>query len=329
MVLFKTKDEVAEQKAQSTSNSNVEEMITVPPKKKTERDGEEAEPCHNFMEQGKEEGQIVMNNPVVVPPLQAFAQRAARYSINLNGRVHLTEEQKPLQGSTAIVYQGILQQEGKVIAIAIKTPRCALPGDKEALAGILREVHLWSKLDHVNVVRMRGISTEFNFTISIISDWMGRGDVRGYVQNNAIDPRPLLMDIVTGLDYLHDHDSGPIVHSDLKGLNVLVSDDGRALLTDFGYSALSKSSFSMTMALVPRGGSLPWMAPEMLEDDEVSAAGDVWAFGMTALADGNVGTIYSIRPLSRVSDEACSHVQDHEWQSTGSSRPGADEFPHD
>ncbi|KAG6326713.1 hypothetical protein ID866_12376, partial [Astraeus odoratus] len=132
--------------------------------------------------------------------------------------------QRPLQGSTAFVYQGILQREGEDTIVAIKTPRCAPPDDREALKCILREVHLWSKLHHDNIVRMRGISAEFGFTISIISDWMGMGDERTYVQNNAIDPRPLLFDIVTGLDYLHSHDSGPIVHSDLKGVSGVAPD---------------------------------------------------------------------------------------------------------
>ncbi|KAG6332128.1 hypothetical protein ID866_6965 [Astraeus odoratus] len=91
-----------------------------------------------------------------------------------------------------------------------------------------------------------------------------------------------LVDIANGLHYLHGHVSGPIFHGDLKGLNVLVSNDHRALLADFGFSELVDSSFDMTVEL-PWGGSLPWMAPERLEYADVSAASDVWAFGMTAL----------------------------------------------
>ncbi|KAG6331543.1 hypothetical protein ID866_7543 [Astraeus odoratus] len=135
---------------------------------------------------------------------------------------------------------------------------------------------------------MHGISTEFGSTISIVSDWMGMGDARAYVQNNENDPCPLvssrtLMDIAAGVVYLHGHILGPIVHSDLKGLNVVVSNDRRALLTDFGYSALSQSSFSIPMAS-KWGASVPWMAPELLDENSMSTtASDVWAFGMTAL----------------------------------------------
>ena len=64
---------------------------------------------------------------------------------------------------------------------------------------------------------------------------------------------------------------------------MLVTEEGQALLTDFGLSLLTNSSFSMS-APGHIGGSLPWMAPEMLEPyGEVTAARDVWAFGMTTL----------------------------------------------
>ncbi|KIM68386.1 hypothetical protein SCLCIDRAFT_39501, partial [Scleroderma citrinum Foug A] len=129
---------------------------------------------------------------------------------------------------------------------------------------ILREVHLWSKLRHESIVRMLGISTEFGSTISIVSDWLEMGDAHTYVQNMENDPRPLLADIASGLDYLHSHASGPIIHGDLKGLNVLVSNDRRGLLSDFGYSAITKSTFSMQIDSPCQGGSLPWMAPELL-----------------------------------------------------------------
>ncbi|KAI6000349.1 kinase-like domain-containing protein, partial [Pisolithus orientalis] len=145
-----------------------------------------------------------------------------------------------------------------------------------------REVHVWSKLRHENIVRMLGISTQFDYTISIISEWMPLGNAHTYVQNIENDPRPLLEDVARGLDYLHSHELGPVVHGDLKGLNVLVSSDRRALLSDFGLTTLNLSTFNMTVDAI-RGGSCHWMAPELLDDCPVSMESDVWAFGMTTL----------------------------------------------
>ncbi|KAI6044175.1 WD40 repeat-like protein [Pisolithus marmoratus] len=129
---------------------------------------------------------------------------------------------------------------------------------------------------------MVGISTEFGSTISIVSDWMALGDAHCYVQYKENDPSPLLMDIASGLYYLHSHPMGPIFHGDLKGFNVLVSSNRQALLSDFGLSTLQQSTFSMTV-VAPRGGSYPWMAPELLDTYNASTEADVWAFGMTVL----------------------------------------------
>ena len=66
---------------------------------------------------------------------------------------------------------------------------------------------------------------------------------------------------------------------------MLVSNDRHALLTDFGFSHLADASFSLAVEQRP-GGTLNWMAPEYLDEDHftMTTAGDVWAFGMTALA---------------------------------------------
>ncbi|KIN92659.1 hypothetical protein M404DRAFT_109674, partial [Pisolithus tinctorius Marx 270] len=89
-------------------------------------------------------------------------------------------------------------------------------------------------------------------------------------------------DIANGLYYLHSHELGPVVHGDLKGPNVLVSSDRRALLSDFGLSALNESTFSMTTVAI-RGGSRRWMAPELFNDCPASKESDMWAYGMTIL----------------------------------------------
>ncbi|KAG6329691.1 hypothetical protein ID866_9399 [Astraeus odoratus] len=112
---------------------------------------------------------------------------------------------------------------------------------------------------------------------------MENGNAYEYVQNTLVDPRPLLSDIAEGLHYLHSH-KPPIYHGDLKGQNVLISDDTRALLADFGLSFLVDSSFSGCGDA--NGGTWNWLAPEGFEDvgnDSATPERDVWAFGMTTL----------------------------------------------
>lgn len=80
----------------------------------------------------------------------------------------------------------------------------------------------------------------------------------------------------------HAHERG-IVHSDLKPANVLLTDDGVAMLLDFNLSSDSSSHQKATLLV---GGTLPYMAPEhllaTLNGGTVGAASDVFSLGVIA-----------------------------------------------
>ncbi|KAI6006285.1 kinase-like domain-containing protein [Pisolithus orientalis] len=217
--------------------------------------------------------------------LRELASRASRYAINLDDQI----ERGPWPcylGGYSQVFRGALRSDGS--SVAIKMPLCGVGmGDKSTIKRILNEAHTRSKLKHPNVLRILGITTDFDFTVSIITPWMEGGNAHTYVQDPDIDPRPLIKDVALGIRYLHSHPEGPIIHGDLKGDNVLIASDGHAVLTGFGLSVLENSTFSMTLNC-QFGGSLRWMAPEMVNalssgDPQFTLEGDIWAFGMTML----------------------------------------------
>ncbi|KAL4066210.1 kinase-like domain-containing protein [Scleroderma citrinum] len=212
-------------------------------------------------------------------PDHTGSRRLEGYAIISSGTLQLNEELMTRWTASS----GFLKY-GNTIKVAIKTSRGTLLEvvDVEAIMKFLKELHSWSKLNHENVLPLIGIATQFDYTLSIVSPWMKKGDARNFVRDKSVDPRPLIEGIASGLCYLHNCIPTPLYHEDVKGANVLISEDGRALLTDFGLSFLTDSTFSMsTPGRV--GGSLPWIPPEMLDGGEASTAGDVWAFAMTAL----------------------------------------------
>lgn len=77
------------------------------------------------------------------------------------------------------------------------------------------------------------------------------------------------------LHYLH---SKGVVHGDVKGNNILISDSGSALLCDF---SLTKVLPEVTSTLMKGAGSVRWMAPELWDNAAKSFDTDVYAFGMT------------------------------------------------
>ncbi|KAI6020535.1 kinase-like domain-containing protein [Pisolithus marmoratus] len=186
----------------------------------------------------------------------------------------------PLRGSRALVYGGTHRPSTE--KVAIKVFRFGPPTNQKALKRIRREVALWKSLRHKNVLPLLGMTTQFDYTISLVSEWAGKGNAHDYVQNRIVDPRPLFMDIASGLNYLHDH---RIIHGDLRGHNIMISKDGQAMITDYGVSSLVDAEFDQNAAIsTPGGRSIRWMAPETMENyGEVGIRGDIWTFGMTIL----------------------------------------------
>ncbi|KAL4071489.1 kinase-like domain-containing protein [Scleroderma yunnanense] len=214
--------------------------------------------------------------------LKQVSQLAASCGINFNGDVSRDESKlDPLTGASAVVHLGNLRTVGK--AVAVKTFRFAPLEEEAAAERIIQQAYAWSGLHHKNVLPFIGIVTTFDYAISFITEWIDNGNAYDYVQNPENDPRPLLVDIASGLNYLHNHEKGPIFHGDLRGRNVLVSKDGHALLSDFSLSLLIDASFD-TSAAAPIHPTLRWMPPEEIQGCEnPTVSSDVWSFGMTAL----------------------------------------------
>ncbi|KAI6011821.1 kinase-like domain-containing protein, partial [Pisolithus marmoratus] len=249
--------------------------------------------------------------------LQQLLEQASYYAINMDQQVDRDTTDHFSTGADAIVYRGTHRPEGTFVAI--KMFRFGHKSDISVLKNMLREVHVWSKLKHPNVLPLLGIATKFDNTISIISKWMSRGNAHEYVQDFEVDPRPLLLGIARGLNYLHNRISNPVYHGDLKGFNVLISDEGHALLTDFGLSYLVNSSFSMT-SRERHGGTLRWMAPEFLDESNItmSSAGDELFTRKIPFHDihGRTGVIARIlqrRLPCRPSDDSTQSRMTDEW----------------
>lgn len=132
--------------------------------------------------------------------------RASRYSVNLDEHLDKDEIMATITTAHTLIYRGMLRPSGT--EVAIKMVRGSFPGDADAIKvnnirstmpsstdhiqRALREVYVWSKLHHENVVPLLGIATKFNQTVSLITEWMSRGNAHDYVQDKSIDPHPLV-----------------------------------------------------------------------------------------------------------------------------------------
>ncbi|QRV98495.1 Serine/threonine-protein kinase [Ceratobasidium sp. AG-Ba] len=153
---------------------------------------------------------------------------------------------------------------------------------RKTLKHAARELHIWSKCQHPNVLALMGLVI-FRDQIGMVSRWMEQGNLPTYIaQNPGVDRFQLSADISAGLAYLHQ--TG-IVHGDLKGVNVLVGDNGIPMLADFGNAVLYDYTLNFTTTTRKYSLSPRWAAPELLDEREAtySQQADVYALGMTVL----------------------------------------------
>ncbi|KAF8326102.1 kinase-like domain-containing protein, partial [Cantharellus anzutake] len=152
-----------------------------------------------------------------------------------------------------------------------------------------REMKVWKDLKHPNIVEFIGYAIEHEVggvTAALVSQWCANGNVVKYLeQNPAADREMLVSDVARGLLYLHNHDA-IIVHADLKPLNILINDTGRAQLCDFGLSRIL-DGLPTGQTTSDQGGTLRFLAPELLEsseeDSHPTTKSDVYAFGCTCV----------------------------------------------
>jgi len=213
------------------------------------------------------------------------------HHLDLSGEV-VIDGRRPLYGGCADVFKGYLVVENK--PVAVKRLRIYPGSNNDVSKNILKEIYVWSKLSHTNVLPLLGYVIEQNYP-SLVSEWMVKGSLRSYM-NMLSTARLFVMaiGIARGLRYLHVKG---VIHADLKTDNVLISSSGDPLLADFGISRLASSS-TIGFTTDSVRGSTRWMACELLvisenEDDgppRHNEKTDVWSYGMTLLEliSGNV-----------------------------------------
>ncbi|KAJ6596166.1 kinase-like domain-containing protein, partial [Mycena vulgaris] len=175
-------------------------------------------------------------------------------------------------GGFSDVWKGSLS-DGQVVAI--KRPRISLLQMKQLASGWSREIVLWRQLTHPNVLPLYGIyqmKDSYNSPVCMVSPWMKYGNVVQFLDvhssSGIVSRSSLVLDIASGLDYLHQQS---IIQGDLKGatkLNVLVKPSLRACIADFGLSTIAASQIPrITSTSSNRGGTLAWQAPETMSLD--------------------------------------------------------------
>ena len=175
------------------------------------------------------------------------------------------------------------------IAIKIYAPGVGL--DDAGISLFTQEFSLVFDMNHTNLLHPTHFDCWQRMPFLILP-YCQNGSAFKYVTSNTPMPEEeawkVLHDVAAGLAYLHGK-IPPIIHQDIKPDNILISDEGRYMITDFGISARVRSTLNRSAAEMS-GGTLAYMGPERFgQNPQPIMASDVWSLGamMYELMTGN------------------------------------------
>lgn len=166
------------------------------------------------------------------------------------------------RGGMAEVYKGY--QETLDRHVAIKLMHSFLADDQDFLSRFKREARAMAALNHPNIVGVYDFDIESD-AYYIVMEYVGGGTLKEKLEALAQQGERLslaqavqiVLEIADALAYAH---SRGMVHRDIKPANIMLTENGRAVLTDFGIAKmLSGPSYTATGAMI---GTPAYMSPE-------------------------------------------------------------------
>ena len=172
--------------------------------------------------------------------------------------------------------------------VAIKIVHEHLPKDKKQL--FLREFDAMTKMHHPNIVQFLGY---LDSPFSVIMEYITHGDLYSYINSRSVsisDKLSLSIDILRGINYMHSRKPQYVIHRDIKPSNILVSNSGKAKITDFGLcrlldkqpSVLDLTSMDTSLDddMTSNVGTTRYMAPELFDSiAQYNYKVDIWSCG--------------------------------------------------
>ncbi|GMP83223.1 hypothetical protein CsSME_00037212 [Camellia sinensis var. sinensis] len=194
------------------------------------------------------------------------------------------------RGGSGAVYKGVLA-DGSLVAV--KKPNVA---DKTKIKHFQREVikqafqheiSIVSQVNHKNVVKLLGLCLETKFP-SLIYEFISNGSLfdhlhvkRSAMLKSWANRLRIAAEISLALDYLHSLANPPIIHRDVKSMNILLDEKFTAKVSDFGASVLIP--FGQSVVDTKIHGTHGYLDPEYLITGLLTVKSDLYSFGVVLM----------------------------------------------
>ncbi|KZV41460.1 Leucine-rich repeat protein kinase family protein [Dorcoceras hygrometricum] len=198
---------------------------------------------------------------------------------------NFSQENELGRGGFGVVYKGELENGTRV---AVKRMESGVVSSK-ALDEFRAEIEVLSRVSHRHLVSLLGYSIEGNERLLVYEYMPLRALSRHLFHWRSADLKPLswakrlviALDVARGVEYLHTLTHQTFIHRDLKSANILLDENFRAKVSDFGLVKLApdtEGSIATRLA-----GTFGYLAPEYAVTGKISTKVDVYSFGVVLM----------------------------------------------
>ncbi|GJZ09418.1 kinase-like domain, phloem protein 2-like protein, partial [Tanacetum coccineum] len=165
---------------------------------------------------------------------------------------------------------------------------------QEGEQGFIAEIETLTSCKHENIISLLGFCYEGNGAMILVYEHASKGSLENYLGStdkmanlNWMQRLNICLDIAHGLSYIHnntDHGKQKMIHRDIKSDNILLGDNWKAKIADFGLSKFhpadqSASTFYTSMI----AGTYVYLDPEYQKEGKLSKKSDIYSFGVVLL----------------------------------------------
>ncbi|CAM0883597.1 unnamed protein product [Alopecurus aequalis] len=209
--------------------------------------------------------------------------------------LNFSEQNKIGKGNFGTVYKGKLR-DGSIIAVKRAKKNMH---DRHLYAEFRSEIQILSTVEHLTLVKFLG-HLEHQDERLILLEYVSNGTLREHLDGSRGEPLGfsqrlnIAIDIVHAIAYLHGYTDHPIIHRDIKSSNVLLTDQLRAKVSDFGFARLATDNPEATHVSTMVKGTAGYVDPEYLHTNHLTERSDVYSFGVLL-----VELVTGRRPIER------------------------------
>ncbi|KAE8232791.1 hypothetical protein CF326_g2178 [Tilletia indica] len=252
-------------------------------------------------------------------------------------------------GSFGSVFLGMDQRTGLYMAVKqVELPTGKSDNEQRKMSmleALEREIALLKTFEHPNIVQYLDSYADDSH-LNIFLEYVPGGSVVAILRDWGTFQEPLVQAFITqtllGLQFLHGRE---IIHSDIKGANILVDTKGQIKISDFGISKKDAeviASSSKAPKKTALQGSVFWMAPEAVKQTSSSRKADIWSVGCLVVemltgmhpwpslnqmqALFRIGSMKATPPMPEDISENCRHFLNWTFELDHTKRPTADDL---